>query len=63
MSLQEPHHKIDGVIGPPATVQVLLREDFTFVHAAGVYLHDKHELYITSNRLTAEDNDQSVQLS
>lgn len=63
MSFKSYQKSFDELLGQGPKLELLLQEDYAFAHEAGVFIADRDELYITSNRLHAENGEQHVEIS
>lgn len=51
------------LLGPSPKIELLLERDYAFAHEAGIFLADRDELFITSNRLVDDAGYQRVEIS
>lgn len=63
MSFKIYHPAFESLLGSKPAILCLLERAYPFAHEAGVFIADKNELFITSNRLIDAKGDQRVQIS
>lgn len=63
MTFQTYQQEFTNIAGANPSLEVLLEQGHAFAHEAGVFIAEREELYITSNRLINSDGEQYVEIS